>query len=233
MNIFYAPNIIADFFELSDEESKHCTRVLRLAENDKVQLVDGKGGMYIASITSTKPRCMLAIESKTEEFEKHPFYLHVAISPLKNTDRFEWFVEKAVELGIDEITPILCHRTERRNVNADRLERIVVSAMKQSVKAYKPLVNSCIDYKKFISQQQLGSIFIAHCADGEKKHINDIYKPGERVTILIGPEGDFTENEINDALNNNFKAVTLGTSRLRTETAGVKACTVFNFLNKV
>jgi 16S rRNA (uracil1498-N3)-methyltransferase len=231
MNLFYAPDLNSKLYMLNDEESKHCIRVLRLTINDEVQLVDGRGGFYTARIIETKPRCVLQIESSIQEYEKRPFSLHIAMSPLKNADRFEWFVEKAVEMGIDEITPILCKRTERKSINIDRLERIAISAMKQSVKAYKPIINVAIPFDNFIKTSTSGMKLIAHCEESGRAEISSIYKTGSNVIVLIGPEGDFTENEISNALQNNYLPISLGNSRLRTETAGIKACAVLNFLN--
>jgi 16S rRNA (uracil1498-N3)-methyltransferase len=233
MNLFYAPDISSGLYTLNYEESKHCVRVLRLSENEMIQLVDGKGGLYEARIVNTKPLCVLQVENYLPEYEKRSFYLHIAMSPLKNADRFEWFIEKAVELGVDEITPIICERTERRSINIERLERIAVSAMKQSEKAYKPIINNSFSLKEILVKSFSGTKLIAHCNKSNKFDLPEVYKAETNVAILIGPEGDFMENEISDAAQNGYLSVSLGKSRLRSETAAVKACAVLNFLNKL
>lgn len=234
MHIFYTPDITQNTYTLNEEESKHCVRVLRLPIGTLVNLVDGKGGFYTAEITSDNPKKVILSILKVEaEFNKRNHYLHIAVAPTKNIDRLEWFLEKATELGIDEITPIITDRSERRVVKEDRLIKVITSAVKQSIKAYHPKLNDAISFDAFLKQPFDGDKLIAHCIDNEgKKYISDLIKPHGRSLVLIGPEGDFTLNEVNEALNEGFKALTLGNNRLRTETAALSACFEINYLNR-
>lgn len=232
MNLFYTPDITLPQYYLNEDESKHCIRVLRLKKDEYVQLVDGIGGFYKAQIIDDNPRsCLLKVVEHTNDFEKRNYSLHLAIAPTKNTDRLEWFVEKATEIGIDEITPIICEHSERKYINAERLERITVSAMKQSLKAYKPVIHNEIHFKNFILNSKGAHKFIAHCEEKPKRPISKLYIPNNEVTILIGPEGDFSPAEIDLAENAGFSGITLGKSRLRTETAGLVACHTIYLLN--
>ncbi|WP_316735413.1 16S rRNA (uracil(1498)-N(3))-methyltransferase [Pedobacter aquatilis] len=234
MNIFYTPDIIDSFYTLNEEESKHCARVLRLPIGALIYLVDGVGGFYTAEITSDNPkRVTLKIIKVETEYGKRNHYLHIAVAPTKNIDRLEWFLEKATELGIDEITPIISDRSERRVVKEDRLNKVITSAVKQSIKAYHPKMNEAISLGDFMKQPFEGNKLIAHCIDkGEKKYISDLVSPFQKYLILIGPEGDFTPSEVEEALNKDFKALTLGNNRLRTETAALAACFEINYLNR-
>jgi 16S rRNA (uracil1498-N3)-methyltransferase len=228
MNVFYKTEICSDTLILDPSESNHCIKVLRYVKGDEVRIIDGKGGYYIGKIESEDPKaCMVRIVSSFKQYEKMPYQLNIAISPTKNIDRFEWFIEKATEIGVSSIIPVLCRRSERRNIRMDRLEKIVISAMKQSVKAYRPNVYDLMDYNEWIKGGIGGSLFIAHCYDSPKMDIREI-KITDNNTILIGPEGDFTEEEIELATSNGFHPVSLGKYRLRTETAGVVACTAFS-----
>ncbi|WP_259068384.1 16S rRNA (uracil(1498)-N(3))-methyltransferase [Mucilaginibacter sp. X4EP1] len=235
MQLFYTPDIDpanAHYF-LNEEESKHCIRVLRLEKGNEVQLIDGKGGFFTALIQDAHPkRTILQIISTITAFNKRNHYLHIAMAPTKNIERMEWFLEKATEIGIDEITPIICQRSERKEVKTDRLNKIITAAIKQSVKAYHPVLNEPVSYKQFITKSFDGQKFIAHCENTEKTNLKAELTTSRRYLILIGPEGDFTPDEINDALHNNFKAITLGDSRLRTETAALEVCFEVNFLNR-
>ena len=235
MHLFYTPDITPqnpDWF-LTEEESKHCTRVLRLEKGDEVNLIDGKGGLYTATISDAHPkRTILHITSVVTGYGKRNHYLHVAIAPTKNIERTEWFLEKATEIGIDEVSLIITQRSERKEAKAERLNKIITSAIKQSLKAYHPILNEPVSFNKFLSQPFEGQKFIAHCAEGEKLSLRDQLKPQGKYLILIGPEGDFAEKEIADALQNDFKPITLGESRLRTETAALEACFEINFLNR-
>lgn len=229
MHIFYTPEINQEHCTLSEEESKHCVKVLRLAKGDEVTLIDGVGGYYIAQIDDPNPKhCSIAVKQKTENFGKRPYAIHIAIAPTKNLDRIEWFIEKCVEMGIDEITPLICQHSERRNVNTERLEKIILSAMKQSIKAYKPKLNEATPYNSFVKEQRLGIKAIAHCIDSEKISLKSIVGPDCEYTILVGPEGDFSQDEVNLAVQNGYKCVHLGPCRLRTETAGIVACCTVN-----
>lgn len=231
MQIFYTPDINGMEYYFNEDESKHAIRVLRLNTGDQVHLVDGKGNLFEGIIEDPKPKkCKILVTNVIKEYEKRNYHLHIAISPLKNPDRFEWFLEKATEIGIDEITPILCERTEKKNLNFDRCNRIIESAMKQSLKAYHPVLHSLIKLEEFIGQSGHSIKMIASC-EGDRKPIRDCYQPGQRATILVGPEGDFSENETTKAINLGFVPVTLGSSRLRTETAGVAVCHSISFLN--
>jgi len=236
MQLFYTPDIdaAATTYQLNEEESKHCVRVLRLQTSDKIQLIDGKGNFYTAAIIDPHPkRTALQIISVEQDFHKRNHYLHIAIAPTKNIERLEWFLEKATEIGIDEISLIICQRSERKEAKTDRLNKIITSAIKQSLKAWHPVLNEPIALSKLIATPFDVQKFIAHCEEGDKFNLKDEVKPFGRYLILIGPEGDFTPKEIDDALNNGFKAITLGESRLRTETAALEACFEVNFLNRV
>lgn len=239
MHLFYTPLISPEMphFILDEEESKHAIRVLRLGIGDKIYLVDGKGNFFTALIQDNHPkRVIIQIEEVKKEFGKRNYALHIAIAPTKNIERFEWFLEKATEIGIDEITPIICERSERKDVKLDRLNKIVITAMKQSIKAFKPILNEPVKFESFIekqSQKKDVKMAIAHCVEDEKRFLNEIYKSQGSICILIGPEGDFTPNEIKLALDKGVLPISLGESRLRTETAGIAACMEINLLNRL
>ncbi len=214
----------------------HAVKVLRMKAGDIIQLVDGAGGFYEAEINNPHPKhCEVKIIRKQSGFNKRNHYLHIAIAPTKNIERLEWFLEKATEIGIDEITPIICRFSERKMIKPERLEKVIVSAMKQSVKAYLPKLNDMCTFEELIKQSNgdNGSKCIAHCYDGEKRLLQSAYSKGQNALILIGPEGDFSQKEVNLALQHNFKPVSLGSSRLRTETAGIVACHTVNLLNEM
>lgn len=236
MHLFYTPDINPSdtIYVLSEEESKHSVRVLRLQPQDNIQLIDGKGNYFEAEITDAHPkRTQLRVLSVQSEYGKRNHYLHMAVAPTKNIERLEWFLEKATEIGIDEISLLICQRSERREAKTDRLNKIITSAIKQSVKAYHPQLNEPLLFSKFISRPFEGQKFIAHCLPGEDKlTLQQQANPHNRYLILIGPEGDFTEAEINEALQNGYKPITLGNSRLRTETAALAACMEINLLNR-
>lgn len=234
MHLFYTPDITSDTYTLNEEESNHCNKVLRLKQGDTVHLIDGVGGLYVAQIAeTTKKAVLLNIIDKQQGFGKRNHYLHIAIAPTKNIDRIEWFLEKATEIGIDEITPIICDRSERKIVKEERLEKVVTSAVKQSLTAYHPKINTAIAFKDFIKQSDAEVKMIAHCIDEDNKQaISELIKPHQKYLILIGPEGDFTPKEIELALQNGYKPVTLGNTRLRTETAGLAACFEVNYINR-
>ena len=227
MQIFYLENP-NDEIILSAEESKHATKVLRKKEGEILNFTDGKGYLYKAVITVADTRkCRLQVVSSEQKEKQHNYHLHIAIAPTKNMDRFEWFLEKATEIGIDEITPIICIRSERKVIKTERGNRILLSAMKQSLKYHLPKLNEAISLTNFIKQDFEGTKYIAHCDDGEKKELRKVNKT-EKTIILIGPEGDFSPKEIELAEQNQFKAVSLGASRLRTETAGIIATHTIN-----
>jgi 16S rRNA (uracil1498-N3)-methyltransferase len=231
--IFYAPDIENDR-RLPEEESQHAVKVLRLKEGDKIEIVDGKGCFYHAEITFPHAKhCEVEILSKTENFQPQPVHLHIAIAPTKNMDRLEWFAEKVTEIGVGEITPLLCERSERKVLKHDRLEKILVSAMKQSKKAYLPRLNELKKFSDFVKENSHGNRFIAHCYEEDKKELVKEYVAGEDAVVLIGPEGDFGEKEVAVALKAGFVPVSLGESRLRTETAGVVACHTVQLINQL
>lgn len=235
MHLFYTPDIQPQHkaFILNEEESKHAVRVLRLSVGQQVQLVDGKGGRYAAVITDAHPkRTVLQIRSVSMDDGKRPYYLHIAIAPTKSIDRLEWFLEKATEIGVDEITPIVSEHSERTIVKLDRLHKVISAAMKQSQRAYLPRLNPAIRFANFLVGSTSGKRFIAHCADGEKQHLSHSMQPGEPAVVLIGPEGDFSPMEIQLAIDAGYTAVTLGDSRLRTETAALMVCAELAILNK-
>jgi 16S rRNA (uracil1498-N3)-methyltransferase len=226
MQLFYAPRISGEFHELDEQESRHAVRVLRLSKGEKVVLVDGTGGWYECEIAEAHPkRCRLEIRTRTPDHNPLPYDLHIGISPTRSTDRFEWFLEKATEIGISEITPLICHRTERSRLNYERLQRIIVSAMKQSLRAYKPALSEPVRFDRFLKGRHSGTLGIAHCQSGDRISLEEL-KPSGRYTLLIGPEGDFTDDEIDSAVSAGYIPFHLGESRLRTETAGIYVCSV-------
>jgi len=228
MHLFLCDNLENKIALLNEEESWHCSKVLRLKNEDIVFVTNGTGTMCKAKIIdNNKNKCILDIVETTCNYNKRNFNLHIAISPLQSSDRFEWFVEKAVEIGIDEITPILCERSERKKINIERLNKLVISAVKQSLKAYIPKINSLTSYSDFVSNINVNLKAIAHCGENTI-NINKWQKKNTDCLVLIGPEGDFTQHEIDYALKNNFTAISLGNSRLRTETAAVYSCVVLN-----
>ena len=235
MQIFYTPEIYGNNYTLNETESKHCVKVLRMAAGDSVKLIDGKGNLYEGVVSEPNhKKCIIAITKVSKNFEKRDYKLHIAISPLKNSERFEWFVEKSVEIGIDEITPLICHRTEKQSVKADRIEKIIISAMKQSLKTLNTVLNPPRNFNEFIAEQLGGIKMIAHCNESlnNRISISQVCKKGDNAVILIGPEGDFTELEIDAALQQKYLPIHLGKSRLRTETAGIIACHSVYFLNQ-
>lgn len=232
MQIFYTPDI-AFRAELPEEEAGHCIRVLRLTEGDEILLTDGKGMFYKAAISRAHPKhCEVDILESWQQPALWNFQLHIAVAPTKNMDRMEWFAEKATEIGIDAITCLNCRFSERKEVKPARLEKILVSAMKQSQKATLPVLTGMTDFRTFVTQPFDGRKFIAHCEEGDKKLLKQLYQPGENALVLIGPEGDFSPEEIELALKNGFLPISLGESRLRTETAALVACHTIHVLNQ-
>jgi len=227
MLLFYQSNIEKTPF-LSEEDSRHCLKVLRKNIKDKIHIVDGVGGLFECEITKAyEKKCEVRILFVKREFEKREYYLHIAIAPTKNADRIEYFIEKCVEIGIDEITLIQTKHSERKNQKTERLEKIAISAMKQSLKAYLPKVNELMDFNEFIQNANFEAKFLAHLTD-DAKPLKDVAANKKEVLLMIGPEGDFSQDEILLAQNFGFQLVTLGNSRLRTETAGVVACSIVN-----
>lgn len=225
MAIFYTPEISSNPC-LSEEESVHCVRVLRLGEGAEIDLIDGRGNFYKAKITQAHPKhCMVEV-LETIKDKTPAFMAHIAVAPTKNFDRIEWFVEKATEVGIGGFHFIGSQHSERKNLKLERIDKIVVSALKQSMKALKPEIGDLTDFKKFVTKPFEGQKYICHCNPGEKPLLHHVCKPGTPVLVLIGPEGDFSPEEVELALKNGFKAVSLGDTRLRTETAAFVAAHV-------
>jgi 16S rRNA (uracil1498-N3)-methyltransferase len=233
MQVFYVTETDGISCVLDETESRHAIRVLRMTRGDVVNITDGTGGLYEGIITDPDPKsCKIKITAAKKEFEKRDYRLHIAISPLKNHDRFEWFVEKSVEIGVDEITPLICHNTEKPGVKSDRINNIIISAMKQSLKAFRPVLNEPEGLNEFICREFSSTKMIAHCSEStDRNGIKDVYSKGSDAVIMIGPEGDFSEDEIMKAIDKGFIPVHLGTSRLRTETAGIAACSAVYFVN--
>jgi 16S rRNA (uracil1498-N3)-methyltransferase len=224
MQLFYIPDIKDEIAFMSTEESHHCIKVLRMTKGSIISFVDGSGGMYQGEISDADSRCCKVVISHTEKnYESRDYHLHIAIAPTKNMDRLEWFLEKVVEIGIDEISPIICFHSERRKIREDRLHKIMLSAMKQSVKANLPVLNPLQTFRELVSNNLSGNKYIAHCAEGFKEELLFSTSYENKFVILIGPEGDFDKSEIIMAIENGFKPISLGKSRLRTETAGVVA----------
>lgn len=228
MHVFYTPDI-QTHPELPEEEAQHCIRVLRLNAGDEITLTDGKGNFYRAEITAaTNKRCLVKVMETMPQDPLWQGHLHIAMAPTKNMDRNEWFAEKATEVGIDELTFLNCRFSERRVIKTERIEKILISAIKQSLKARLPKLNEMTDFDKFIAQDFSGQKFIAHCYEGEKPLLKEVIKSGEDSLILIGPEGDFSEEEVAKAISKGFKPISLGKSRLRTETAALVATVIIN-----
>ena len=234
MQLFYNPDINenSDFFAFDKEESKHIIKVLRKKDTDILFVTNGLGFLFKTEITlATDTKCTVKIVS----FEKEkplPYQLHLVVAPTKMNDRFEWFLEKATEIGISEITPIICDHSERKQIKTDRFDKIILSAMKQSNQLYLPKLNEPLAFKDFINIKTQGLQLIAHCEENEKKSLKDVIKPNKNITMLIGPEGDFSIKEIQLALDHNYIPVSLGNTRLRTETAAVVACHSVAFINE-
>lgn len=232
MQLFFAPGLEGDYYHLEEQESRHIIKVLRMKAGDVIHLTDGKGNLCIAELINEDPRhCEVRITDKHIAYGKRPYYFHIAIAPTKNINRYEWFLEKATEIGIDEITPLICQRSERKAVKTERLNKVITAAMKQSVKAYHPILNESVKFKDFIGMEHSGEKFVAYVEEGEHPPLQSLYSPGEDAVILIGPEGDFSPEEINQAVDKGFQTVSLGNSRLRTETAGLVAVHSLAFIN--
>jgi 16S rRNA (uracil1498-N3)-methyltransferase len=232
MALFYVPNLTAGNV-LPEEESQHAVKVLRLQIGAEITVVDGVGGFYKARITQPHPKhCSFEIFETQTGFGKRDYKLHIAIAPTKNIERLEWFIEKATEIGIDEITPVICRFSERKIVKEERLEKIIVSAAKQSLKAYFPKLNSLCTFDELMKKHEASHKFIAHCYEEDKRLLQTEIIKSKDVLILIGPEGDFSKEEVQKAISLGFVPVSLGESRLRTETAGVVACHTVAIINQ-
>ena len=236
MQLFYAPEISLPRYTLPEEESKHCVRVLRMAVGDELHLTDGKGNMYRCKVVSDNvKRCEVEVVETWPEYERMSYGLTMCVAPTKNIDRFEWFLEKATEIGISEVYPLECDHSERRQIKLEREEKVITAAVKQSLKAYHPVLHDLTSVRDIIAMDFEGEKYIAHCESsfGERPYLGNLVKKGANTLILIGPEGDFSKEEINFALQNGFKAISLGRERLRTETAAVVATTVVATINKL
>jgi len=229
---FYAPYIEKNPV-LPEEESTHAIRVSRLKEGDEVNITNGKGFFFRAIITHAHPKhCGVNIIEILPQTPLWHFRLHIAIAPTKNIARMEWLVEKATEIGVDNISFLSCQHSERREIKTDRLEKIMINAMKQSQKAWMPQLTGMIALKDFISQPIIGTKYIAHCDKSKKSLLKHLYQTGENATIMVGPEGDFSTEEITQAVAQGFQPITLGPSRLRTETAALAALHTIHLLNE-
>ena len=215
MHVFYTPDIASNL-ELPEEEAGHCLRVLRLSIGDEIMLTDGKGCFYKAVISAASgKRCQVKVTETIPQEKGWNGWLHIAMAPTKNMDRTEWFTEKATEIGFDELSFLNCRYSERKVIKKERIEKILVSAVKQSLKATMPVLNEMTDFNKFVSRDFKGQKFIAHCYEGEKPLLKDILRSGEDALVMIGPEGDFSEEEVAKAIAAGFQPVSLGKSRLR------------------
>ena len=235
MQLFYNSEITVETSQIIFDkiESKHIVRVLRKKDNDILKITNGKGFLFDAKIIiASDKKCLADIISSEEKPKPWNYYLHIAIAPTKLNDRMEWFLEKATEIGVDEITPIICSNSERRVVKLERFEKIIQSAMKQSLKFTLPKLNEPIKLKDFLKQDFDGQVCIAHCEEKEKKLLQFVVKPSEKTTILIGPEGDFSSEEIKNCLAKKFTPISLGESRLRTETAALVAVNTVSIINQ-
>jgi 16S rRNA (uracil1498-N3)-methyltransferase len=234
MQLFYNPTITeaTETFSFDKEESKHIIKVLRKKDTDILFVTNGLGFLFKTEITlASDSKCTVRILS-FEKIELPKHKLHLAVAPTKMNDRYEWFLEKATEIGIHEITPIICDRSERKVINAERFDKIILSAMKQCNQLHLPILNPAVTFKEFIKQKNEGLQLIAHCEETDKKTLKSVLKSNEDYTILIGPEGDFSEKEITLALENNYIPISLGNTRLRTETAAIVACHSVVFINE-
>lgn len=220
-------------FTFDKTESRHIVRVLRKKEGDTVFITNGNGQLFTSEVLlANDKKCLVKITHTKSQEKSWDYYLHIAIAPTKLNDRFEWFLEKATEIGIDEITPIICDHSERKVLKIDRMEKIIHSAAKQSLKYHFPILNEPITFKEFINLSHEGELFIAHCEETDKRSLKNELKPNQDITLLIGPEGDFSIKEIEQSLVHNFIPVSLGQSRLRTETAGIVAVHSVAFVNE-
>ncbi|HZK03564.1 MAG TPA: 16S rRNA (uracil(1498)-N(3))-methyltransferase [Bacteroidaceae bacterium] len=233
MRFFYSPYIDSEF-ELPPDEAAHCFKVLRLRMNDLIDLTDGNGNIYKAEILNINNKgCRVKVLSCNSQEKLWKGGIHVAVSPVKLMDRNEWFVEKAVEIGVDEISFIHTRYSERDSIKMERIERIAIAAMKQSFKARMPIINPIIPFSQFILKKFEGEKFIAHCYDGEKVHLIDNVIADRKSLVMIGPEGDFSKEEVSMAIERDYTQVSLGRFRLRTETAAVVAVHIMNIVNKI
>lgn len=235
MQLFYNPDIdtTTTQFTFDKIESRHIVKVLRKKEGDELYITNGKGDLFICKIViPSDKKCVAVVTDHRKKDRTRNYYLHIAIAPTKNNDRMEWFLEKATEIGIDEITPIICDNSERRVVKLERFHKILQSAMKQSLQYYLPKLNDPIRLSDFMQTSSDGPIYIAHCEDGDKKGLKELIDPQQKVVLLIGPEGDFSSHEISRSIEKGYIPISLGENRLRTETAGIVAVQNIAFINQ-
>ena len=236
MQLFYAPDIVPPLHTLNEEESKHCIRVLRLQCGGRIHITDGRGNLFCCEITDDNPRrCTVRVVSAETGFEKLPYALTMAVAPTKNSERFEWFLEKATEVGVTAVVPLETKHSERRVFKPERGEKVVTAALKQSLKAYRPELHPLTPFREAAARPFEGRKFIAHCAPAlspaGKIYLPATLRKGESALVFIGPEGDFSDAEIAFARANGFEEITLGTQRLRTETAAVVATVMASVAN--
>ncbi|MEE2953684.1 MAG: 16S rRNA (uracil(1498)-N(3))-methyltransferase [Bacteroidota bacterium] len=230
MQLFYSKHIAKEI-TLNNLESHHAIKVLRLKKASSLNLTDGNGYLYTGRIVDPNSRrCKIDIIKRIKKNKIHNYYLHIGISPTKNIDRFEWFLEKATEIGVDQITPIITKHSERKTIKEERCEKIIISAMKQSLKFYQPKLNPICNFKDFVEKIVSKNKYIAHCHKSQKRPLKNISNSEDSI-IIIGPEGDFSKDEIKMALKYKYKAVSLGNNRLRTETAGIVATHTISIIN--
>ena len=236
MQLFYAAEFTAPEYILSEEESRHAVKVLRLSEGDTLHITDGRGSLYRCEVVSAHQKhCLVRVVEQFEEFEKLPYRLTMAVAPTKNIDRYEWFLEKATEIGVAEFVPLVSEHSERKVIKAEREGKVITAAVKQSLKAYHPRLADITAFGEVVKREFAGRKFIAHCGDAvkEKKYLASTLRKGEDALILIGPEGDFSPEEVQLAVANGFEEITLGTQRFRTETAAVVAVNMVSIVNNL
>jgi 16S rRNA (uracil1498-N3)-methyltransferase len=235
MQLFYQSDLSTDSREVvfSREESRHISRVLRKIEGDLLQITNGKGVLFEVELTHSDPKKCIATILRSESKEALPYYLHMVVAPTKLNDRYEWFLEKATEIGVSEITPLICDHSERKVINHERYTKKLQSAMKQSLKTYLPKLNPSVSFKEFINstKDSDNDKIIAHCKDSSKKTLKEVLKPNRSVILLIGPEGGFSDEEISLAVGSGYLPADMGKSRLRTETAAIVACHSLSFIH--
>jgi 16S rRNA (uracil1498-N3)-methyltransferase len=232
MNLFYAPDITPPVFQLNTEESKHIIKVFRMKKGDTIHFTDGKGHLFTCQIIDDNPKsCTVEIIKTEQGSDRRNFYLHMAVAPTKNINRFEWFLEKATEIGVDRITPFISKHSERKVVKPERLNRVITAAVKQSLKTWHPVLEDTTVFSDLIKTNFIGEKYIAYIHPEVTLELSKAYTPGTNALVLIGPEGDFSHEEVDQAKKEGFIPVKLGPSRLRTETAAVTACHTINMLN--
>ena len=236
MQLFYAPQITLPEYTLAEEESKHAIKVLRLSVGDTLHITDGRGTLHLCQVVSDSAKhCTVRVLESQHEFEKRGYNLTMAVAPTKNIDRYEWFLEKATEIGVDNFVALESEHSERRIIKPERELKVITAAVKQSLKAYHPTLEDMTDFKKFVTRDFDGRKFIAHCGEAikGKSYLASTLAAGENAVIMIGPEGDFSPEEVRLAVENGFEEITLGTQRFRTETAAVMAVAMVAIKNSL